>query len=65
MADNYVVARRRQRRLRKNTQSQKIVVAWKERSETWIPLKDMKESNPVDVVEFVKAKGINDDLEFV
>ena len=64
-SDKYVVTRRGQLRLRKTIQGWEILDAWRDGSETWVPLKDMKESNPVDVVEFVKAKGINDDLAFV
>ena len=37
-----------------------MLVVWKDGSETWITLKDIKESEPVDVVDFYKAKRIND-----
>ena len=47
------------------TQGWKLLVAWKYGYETWTFLKDNKEPNPVEVAEFSKAKGIDDDLEFV
>ena len=33
-------------------------------SEQWYPLKDMKESYPVQVAEYAVAKGISNDPEF-
>ena len=39
-------------------------MAWKDGSETWAPLKVLKESNPVDVAEFAKAKGIDSEPAF-
>ena len=33
-------------------------------SESWIHLKDMKESHPVEVAEFARARGITDELAF-
>ena len=62
--DKYVVTRRGQRRLRKTTVGWKLLVRWKDGSETWIPLKDMKESHPVEVAEFAKARGIADEPAF-
>ena len=33
-------------------------------TETWAPLKDVKESHPVEVAEFAKARGTADELAF-
>ena len=33
-------------------------------SESWIPLKDMKESHPVGTVEFAKARDIDNKVDF-
>ena len=63
-ADKYVVTSRGQRRLRKTTVGWKLLVKWKDGSETWVPLKDLKESNPVEVAEFAKARGIDDEPAF-
>ena len=56
--DDYVITRRGQRRLKKTTVGWKLLVRFKDQSEQWIPLKDMKESHPVEVAEFAKARGI-------
>ena len=39
-------------------------MAWKDGSEKWIPLKDLKESNPVEVAEFAKARSIDNEPAF-
>ena len=63
-SDKWVVTRRGQRRLRKSTVGWKLLVRWKDGSETWVPLKDMKESHPLECAEFAKARGIDDEVAF-
>ena len=62
--DNYVVTRRGNKRPKKTTSGWKLLIKWMDSSETWIPLKVMKESHPVDVAEFAKARGIVDEPAF-
>ena len=47
--DKYLVTPRGQRQMQKTTKGWKLLVIWKDQSKTWIPLKDLKESNPVEV----------------
>ena len=63
-SDKWIVSPRGQRRLRKSTAGWKLLVQWKDGSETWVPLKDLKESHPVETAEFAKAKGIDDEVAF-
>ena len=63
-SDMYVVTRRGQKRLRKTTCGWKLLVRWKDGSESWIHLKDLKESHPVDLAEYAKARGIADEPAF-
>ena len=63
-ADGFVVTRRGQRRRRTTTQGWKLLVKWKDGSEQWIPLKDMKESHPVETAEFAVARGIDSEPAF-
>ena len=63
-ADRFLVTKRGRRRLRQTTTGWKLLVVWKDGTETWIPLKDLKESNPVEVAEFAKAKGIDNEPAF-
>ena len=62
--NEFVVTRRGRRRLRKTTVGWKLLVAWKDGSEQWIPLSIMKESNPVEVAEFAKSCGLLDEPAF-
>jgi hypothetical protein len=55
---------RGQRQLRMSTVGWKLLVQWRDGSESWIPLKDMKESHPVETAEFAKAWGIDDEVAF-
>eukprot|EP00980_Cylindrotheca_fusiformis_P024074 scaffold11509_cov88-Cylindrotheca_fusiformis.AAC.1 len=50
--------------MRKTTQGWKLLVQWADDSETWIPLKDMKESHPVETAEFARARGIDKEPAF-
>jgi hypothetical protein len=63
-SDMYVVTGRGQKRPRKTTQGWKLLVKWANGLETWIPLKDMKESHPVETAEFAKARKIADEPAF-
>ena len=50
----HVVTKRGQEKLRKTTVGWKLLVKWKDQSESWIHLKDIKESHPVDVADFAE-----------
>ena len=50
----YIVTKRGQKKLRKTTCGWKLLVKWKDKTESWIPLCHMKESHPVEVAEFAK-----------
>ena len=60
----YVTTKNGKKRLRKTTQGWKLLVRWADDTESWIPLADMKESHPVDVAEFAKARGIDKEPAF-
>eukprot|EP00980_Cylindrotheca_fusiformis_P023766 scaffold10951_cov72-Cylindrotheca_fusiformis.AAC.1 len=64
MEDMYIPTRRGNKQMRKTTQGWKLLVQWADDSETWIPLKDMKESHPVETAEFARARGIDKEPAF-
>jgi hypothetical protein len=65
MEDKYVVSKgSNRRRLRRTTLGWKLLVPWKDGSESWVPLADMKESQPVETTEFAKSKGIENEPAF-
>ena len=41
-----------------------FLVNWKDGSQSWVPLKDIKESNPIEVSEFVTGKGLEKESAF-
>ena len=50
--NKYLVTRRGQLWMPKTLMGWKLLVIWKDQSKTWIPLKDLNESIPVEVAEF-------------
>jgi hypothetical protein len=48
--DGWVVTKRGNKMKWKTTQGWKLLVRWKDDSETWVPFKDLKASHPVEVV---------------
>ena len=63
-AYKYVITQRVRRQLRKFTVGWKLLVQCKDGSETWIPLKDMKNSHLVETAEFSCARGMDDKVDF-
>jgi hypothetical protein len=53
-----------QRRLRKTTQGWGLLVAWKDGTESWVRLATLKDSYPVKLTEFDKARGIENEPAF-
>ena len=41
-----------------------LLVLWTDGTKQWVPLKDMKELNPIEMAEFAKARGIADEPAF-
>ena len=64
MEDKYITTPSGQRRMRKSTVGWKLLVQFKNNTEEWIPLKILKESNPVEVAEFAVARGIDREPAF-
>ena len=42
----------------------KLLVKWRDQSESWIKLSELKESHPVETAEFAKSRGIDDEPAF-
>lgn len=64
MEDKYVVTKSGQRRLRKTTKGWKLLVRWRDGTESWVKLCDLKEAHPVEVAEFAKARGLDQEPAF-
>ena len=64
MADKYIIARNGTRRMRQTTVGWSFLVKFGDGRQQWIDLKVLKESNPVQVGEYVIARGIQDEPAF-
>ena len=49
---------------KKTTAGWQLLVKWKDESMDWVPLKDLKTANPLDLVEYALANNINDKPAF-
>ena len=63
--DNYVQTKNGRRHLRKTRKGwELLLIKWKDKSESWIKLADMKESHPIEVAEYARARGIDKEPAF-
>lgn len=62
--DRYVITKSGRRRLRRTTAGWELLIRWKDQSESWVSLAEMKEAHPVETAEFAKSRGIDDEAAF-
>jgi Reverse transcriptase (RNA-dependent DNA polymerase) len=62
--DAFVNATNGRRRRKQTTKGWEFLMKWKDGSETWVPLKDVKESFPMQVAEFSVQVRIQDEPAF-
>ena len=62
--DMYITNKSGRRRLRQSTLGWELLTRYKDGSEQLIPLKLLKESNPIEVAEFATARGIAEEPAF-
>jgi hypothetical protein len=62
--ENMWIQRGSNQRMRQTTKGWQLLVQWKDGSTTWTHLKDLKESNPVQVSEYAVANQISDEPGF-
>ena len=63
-ADGYITNQFGKRSRRITTKGWSFLVSWKDGSQSWVPLKDIKESNPIEVSEYAKSRGLDDEPAF-
>jgi hypothetical protein len=51
----YVVTKQGNKKKRKTTQGWKLLVKWVDGLESWVALKDLQASHPIEVAEFARA----------
>ena len=62
--DKFVIYKNFRKSLRKNTKVWDLLCLWKDGSTTWDPLKDLKESNPLDISEYSVGNRISEEAAF-
>ena len=62
--DAFITTRTGTRRRRETTQGWEILVQWRDQSTTWVALKDMKESFPVQVAEYSVHARVSEEPAF-
>ena len=62
--NQWVVSKRGRRSMRKTTVGWKFKVKWKDGTVTWSSLKDLRQSNPVDVAVYVTSRDIQNEPAF-
>jgi len=63
-AKKYIFSRNGQRKLRQSTAGWMFQVEYTDERKGWMRLKDLKETNPVEIAECVTARGIDDEVAF-
>lgn len=64
MEQKYIKSKNGQMKLRQTTVGWSFNIKWKDGTSDWVPLKILKESNPVDIAEYAVARGIDDEPAF-
>ena len=64
MEDKYLITQSIPQQVRKTTVGWKLLVKWRDQSESLIKLADMKERHPVETAEYAKARGIHNEPAF-
>ena len=49
---------------KRTTRGWKLLVQWRDGTSDWVPLKDLKDSNPVEVAEYAVSNGIDSEPAF-
>ena len=62
--DKFFISKTGRKSLIKTTKGWDFLRLWKDGSTTWDPLKDFKESNTVDIAEYVVGNRISEESAF-
>jgi hypothetical protein len=62
--DGFELTKSGQRRPRQTTQGWKLLVTWKDGSTSWVPLKNLKASFPMEVAEYALVNKIIEEPAF-
>ena len=63
-ADGFTTSKSGKKCLKRTTIGWQFLIMWKDGTESWANLKELKESFPVEVAEYVNSKGITEEPAF-
>ena len=63
-ADQYCISKDRRKTKKKTTTGWDLEIEWKDGSTSWLPLKEVKETNSVEVAEYAIANRIDKEPAF-
>jgi hypothetical protein len=64
LKNGHVVTKRGNKKKMKTTKGWKLLVHWKDDSESWVNLRDIKALHPIEVAEYARARGIDNEPAF-
>jgi hypothetical protein len=64
IADGFVVSHNGNRVPKKTTRGWKLLCQWRDGSSSWVPLVELKDSNPVELAEYAVANRIHEEPAF-
>jgi hypothetical protein len=64
IADGYTVSHNGNRTPKRTTRGWQLLCTWKDGSSDWIALKDLKDSNPIELAEYAVANKIQEEPAF-
>jgi hypothetical protein len=62
--NGFITSKNGNKHRKKTTKGWEFLVEWKDNSQDWMSLKEMKSSNPLETAEFVVARGLQDEPAF-
>lgn len=62
--DKYFRTKQGQRRLRQTTKGWELCVLWRNGEEQWVPLRELKQSNPVEVADYAHSNNLIEEPAF-
>lgn len=62
--DAFIISKNGNRTRRHTTKGWYFQVQWKDGTDSWVALRDLKESNPIEVAEYAQSAGIADEPAF-
>ena len=64
ISDGFTTSKNGNRSPKQTTRGWELLVEWKDQTTNWIPLKDLKESNPVELAEYAMANKLLEEPAF-